>query len=148
MSNFTEMLKDIPLPGAFEVFAEDEPHGIITGYTLKDLKAYGEACALQALNYRQVEPVGYSVSYNGEHCGNLRSTLLAANQEKDRLNAAFPTDVRDVVPVFAGPSTHRLNRAYEQGWIRSAQWAKREDLICDTGSLAYRVDRDDALKGV
>ena len=33
-----------------------------------------------------------------------------------------------------------LQRAYELGFLRCARWAKRDDLLSDTGSMAYTID--------
>lgn len=40
-----------------------------------------------------------------------------------------------------------LNDAYEKGWCAAAQWANRDDLRHDTGSIAYEGQRDAILSG-
>jgi len=40
-----------------------------------------------------------------------------------------------------------LNDAYEKGWCAAAQWANRDDLRHDTGSIAYEGQRDAILAG-
>ena len=38
-----------------------------------------------------------------------------------------------------------LEQAYELGWRRSAEWSKRDDLLSDIDSPAYKRDRDEDL---
>lgn len=40
-----------------------------------------------------------------------------------------------------------LNDAFEKGWCAAAQWASRDDLRHDTGSVAYSGQRDAILAG-
>lgn len=40
-----------------------------------------------------------------------------------------------------------LNDAFEKGWCAAAQWANRDDLRHDTGSIAYSGQRDAILAG-
>lgn len=39
-----------------------------------------------------------------------------------------------------------VTEAYDAGWIECTKWAKRDDLICDMDSPAYKRDRDRALE--
>jgi len=40
-----------------------------------------------------------------------------------------------------------LKAAFEKGWCAAAQWAQRDDLRHDTGSIAYAGQRDAILAG-
>lgn len=41
--------------------------------------------------------------------------------------------------------SNAIEQAYELGWRRSAEWSKRDDLLSDIGSPAYKRDRDEDL---
>lgn len=41
--------------------------------------------------------------------------------------------------------SNAIERAYELGWRRSAEWSKRDDLVSDIDSPAYKRERDEDL---
>lgn len=49
------------------------------------------------------EPVAWSVTFNGEHIGNLYQDLADAQEHKANLDASWPNEVRTVAPLFATP---------------------------------------------
>jgi hypothetical protein len=49
------------------------------------------------------EPVAWSVTFNGEHIGNLYQDLADAQEHKANLDASWPNEVRTVAPLFAAP---------------------------------------------
>ncbi|HJV52766.1 MAG TPA: hypothetical protein VJ652_14965 [Noviherbaspirillum sp.] len=49
------------------------------------------------------EPVYYSITVNGQHCGNFWPIQEEAEAAAKRLNASYPQDSRAVVPLFNHP---------------------------------------------
>lgn len=50
------------------------------------------------------------------------------------------------LPVEPMPAEARDDAAFEAGWRAAAEWAKRDDLVHDIDSPAYRIDRFNRLK--
>ena len=49
------------------------------------------------------EPVAWSVTCNGSHCGNVFFIEQHAKEHKARLDADYPEDKRSIVPLYTAP---------------------------------------------
>jgi hypothetical protein len=61
------------------------------------------------------EPVAWSVTFNGEHIGNLYQDLADAQEHKANLDASWPNEVRTVAPLFAAPVA-QASPTYAELW--------------------------------
>lgn len=46
-----------------------------------------------------LKPVCFSITLNGEHCGNFHDQLVKAEGSKEHLDRHWPEDVREIVPL-------------------------------------------------
>ena len=61
-------------------------------------KLYEAASALSAQ-----QPVAWAVLHNGEFVGNVRIAKVQAERMKADLDAKYPDDKREVVPLYTSP---------------------------------------------
>jgi hypothetical protein len=80
------------------------------------------------------EPVAWSVTWDGVHCGNFFFREGDAIEQRERLSLKFPNEKREVVPLYTTPPaaqrqwvglTDELRAGAEPMFFCGAKWAER-----------------------
>jgi hypothetical protein len=90
-------------------------HGMVYVEELVDIK---QALAAPVQQLRSdVEPVAWSVSWHGVHCGNFFFRESDAIEHHKRLSLKFPNEKREVVALYTTPANVATPLAAQRQWF-------------------------------
>ena len=69
-----------------------------------------------------VEPVAWSVSWHGVHCGNFFFRESDAIEHHKRLSLKFPNEKREVVALYTTPPNVATPLAAQRQWVHATPW--------------------------
>ncbi len=89
------------------------------------------------------EPVAWSMTYNGDHCGNFYESRTDAEERMADMNAKHPLDERTIVPLYpAPPPAPNINYDALKGTNMTNKITKLKQLIIKTADHIEQLERE------